>query len=156
MPVLEEMHNILVATENEMTLLGQRLAKLLDSGDTLLLSGPIGAGKTHLARAIIRTLVGEAEEIPSPTFTLVQVYDRPDGTIWHADLYRLGDSSEVIELGLDEAVGEAIVIIEWPDRLPEDFYTGNALEIQISPRGDARKVDFRSDGTRWQSKLRDL
>lgn len=99
--------------------LAKRLAPLLRPGDTLLLSGSLGAGKTHLARALIRAhLQAPGEPVPSPSFTLVQTYSAPDGTeIWHADLYRLGDPGEVAELGLEDAMGSAICLIEWPDRL---------------------------------------
>ncbi len=142
-----------VSSEDAMTRLGKRLALELVPGDTLLLSGPIGAGKTHLARAIIHSLLDEMEEVPSPTFTLVQTYEFSGGTIWHADLYRLGDSSELVELGLDDAIGEAVVIIEWPDRLPPDIYSEGALEIDIRPSGDIRDVIFRSSADRWTSKF---
>ena len=88
----------------------------LNRGDCLLLSGPIGAGKSHLARAFIRARLGRMEDVPSPSFTLVQTYDA-DVEIWHADLYRLSHPDEVIELGLDDAFSNAICLIEWPDRL---------------------------------------
>jgi tRNA threonylcarbamoyladenosine biosynthesis protein TsaE len=109
--------------------LAHRLAGCLSSGDTVLLSGALGAGKTHLARALIRARLGSPNEpVPSPSFTLVQTYGAPDGTeIWHADLYRLGDPGEVAELGLDEALGQAICLIEWPDRLAPDWPIGAVL-----------------------------
>ena len=99
--------------------LARALAAVLRPGDTLLLDGPVGAGKTHFARALIRARQGEAaEDVPSPTFTLVQTYPDPMGTeIWHADLYRLGDASELVELGLDDALADAVTLIEWPDRM---------------------------------------
>ena len=97
--------------------LGRWLAGILSPGDTLLLSGPVGAGKTHLARALIRAATGSDEDVPSPSFTLVQTYAAPGFDIWHADLYRLSQPEEVVELGLDEAFGRAICLVEWPDRL---------------------------------------
>ena len=97
-----------------------RIASRLGPGDTLLLEGPIGAGKTHFARALIQARLaaaGRSEDVPSPTFTLVQTYSDGQVPIWHADLYRLSDPAEVIELGLEDAFETAICLIEWPDRL---------------------------------------
>jgi len=99
------------------------MAPLLAPGDTLLLQGPLGAGKSTLVRAVIVKLLGDPDaEIPSPSYTLVNVYETRSGPVWHADLYRLsGTAEELEELGLDEAMGTALVMVEWPDRL------GNAL-----------------------------
>jgi tRNA threonylcarbamoyladenosine biosynthesis protein TsaE len=84
--------------------LAARLAALLRPGDIVLLAGDLGAGKSFLARALIRAAAGEPElEVPSPTFTLVQSYDLPAGELWHFDLYRLAAPDEVLELGWDEA-----------------------------------------------------
>lgn len=92
-------------------------------GDVFLLSGPIGAGKTAFARAFIQARLAEAgapvEDVPSPTFTLVQTYDAGGSEIWHADLYRLTHPDEVEELGLIDAFDTAICLVEWPDRLGE-------------------------------------
>ena len=109
--------SILLACEVDTTRLGAVLARHLRPGDTVLLSGSIGAGKTHFARAFIQARLGRKEEVPSPTFTLIQTYDAGDTEIWHADLYRLGHPDEVHELGLEEAFETAICLVEWPDRL---------------------------------------
>src|SRR5688500_3237874 len=99
--------------------LGAELAAELRPGDLVILQGDLGAGKTALARAIIRNLAGDPMlEVPSPTFALVQPYDSPAGPILHADLYRLGDPREVEELGLIDNPG-AIVLVEWAERAPE-------------------------------------
>ena len=111
----------LAATER----LGRALAAVLRPGDVVALYGDLGAGKTALARALIRALpnpsggpAGAAEEeVPSPTFTLVQTYDRDPAPVWHFDLYRIEDPEEVHELGLSEALAEGITLIEWPERL---------------------------------------
>jgi tRNA threonylcarbamoyl adenosine modification protein YjeE len=82
------------------------------------LTGDLGAGKTTLARAIIRAAAADPDLIvPSPTFTLVEVYDTPRGSFWHFDLYRLDDPQQVYELGWEEALAEGIVLLEWPERL---------------------------------------
>ncbi len=98
-----------------------RLAPLLTVGHVFLLEGPIGSGKTHFARALIRARLAldgaPVEDVPSPTFTLVQTYDTGQCEIWHADLYRLTHPDEVEELGLLDAFDEGICLVEWPDRL---------------------------------------
>lgn len=116
--------------------LAARLATVLQPGDTLLLSGSLGAGKTHLARALIRAYLGNpAEPVPSPTFTLVQSYEGDQSALWHADLYRLSDIAEIYELGLDEAFEEAICLIEWPDRLAPDW-PEDAMLLHLSRHDD--------------------
>ena len=123
--------------------LARRLAKVLDPGDTLLLSGPLGAGKSHVARALIRDWAANPNEpVPSPTFTLVQSYSTPRGDVWHADLYRLFDPDELIELGLDEAFGQALCLIEWPDRLAPDWpENAGLLHLRRQP-DNSRKAIF--------------
>lgn len=126
---------IKLPTPDATELFARTLAPLTSSGDTILLEGEIGAGKSHFARAFIRQLLGrdgENTEIPSPTYTLVQTYESSLAEVWHADLYRIGDESEVPELGLDEAMSDAIVLIEWSELLgshrPQD-----ALTLSFSP-----------------------
>ncbi|MFC3085906.1 tRNA (adenosine(37)-N6)-threonylcarbamoyltransferase complex ATPase subunit type 1 TsaE [Tabrizicola soli] len=117
--------------------LGARLAALARPGDVILLSGPIGAGKSHLARAFIRARLGRHEEVPSPTFTLIQTYGPPEDEIFHADLYRLTHPDEVWELGLDEAFTRAICLVEWPDRLGAHL-PPDALRLELSAAGEGR------------------
>lgn len=129
--------------------LGRRLGAVLRAGDAVLLSGPMGAGKSHLARAAIRARVGGDIDVPSPSYTLVQTYEARDGTaIWHADLHRLSGPDEAAELGLDEAWEDAICLVEWPDRLGPDAPPG-ALALALSPEGSGRRLAARSDGPRW-------
>ncbi len=119
--------------------LGILLAGLVGPGDTLLLQGPIGAGKTHLARALIQARLGHAEDVPSPSFTLVQTYTAHGADIWHADLYRLSRPDDVLELGLDDAFVTAICLIEWPDRLGRST-PENALHIALSAESNGRRA----------------
>ena len=121
--------------------LGALLADHALPGDVFLLSGPIGAGKSHLARAFIRRRLGRMEDVPSPTFTLVQTYDDPDGDIWHADLYRLSHPDEVIELGLDDAFQTGICLVEWPDRLGRLAPT-TAITVALSYDQDGRRAEI--------------
>lgn len=116
----------------ETTGFAQSLGAKLAPGDCLLLEGEIGAGKTHFARSLVQSLLLQPEDVPSPTFTLVQTYDTEKGELWHADLYRLGSPDELIELGLDDAFTDAICLIEWPDRL-EDLTPKQALTLRFSP-----------------------
>lgn len=120
--------------------LARVLAGAIGAGDALLLEGPIGAGKSHLARALIRARLGNPDEdVPSPTFTLVQTYDA-DPPIWHADLYRLGHPDEVMELGLNQAFRSAIALVEWPDRLGKDA-PKDAIRIRLSLQGEGRQAE---------------
>ena len=120
----------------------------------MLLSGDLGAGKTHLARGLIRAKLASIGEIPSPTFTLVQVYGDEDAEIWHADLYRLSGPDEVVELGLDDALETAICLIEWPDRL-EDMTPESALsiDIQFGTLADARKINLSWTDAKWDDRV---
>jgi tRNA threonylcarbamoyladenosine biosynthesis protein TsaE len=123
---------------------GAELAATLQPGDLVLLEGDLGAGKTALARAIIRTLAGDASlDVPSPTFALVQPYDTPRGPVLHADLYRLGDAREVDELGLlDNA--QAIVLVEWAERAPELAAAASVVvTLAIPPGGEGRMLEMR-------------
>ena len=126
----------------------------LKGGDSLLLSGPVGAGKTHFARSIIQAMMardGEVEDVPSPTFTLVQVYETSVGEVWHTDLYRLTHVDELTELGLDDAFDTAITLVEWPDRLgaarPERH-----LDLSFSMpdiESDTRVLELVAVGDNW-------
>src|SRR5690242_11670525 len=106
-----------LADERATLALGARLAGAAVRGDVFALAGDLGAGKTTLARGFIRALTTPEEEVPSPTFTLVQTYDTPKGMVWHFDLYRLEDPEEAWELGIEEAFADGISLVEWPERL---------------------------------------
>ncbi|MFP7672332.1 tRNA (adenosine(37)-N6)-threonylcarbamoyltransferase complex ATPase subunit type 1 TsaE [Marivita sp. S0852] len=130
--------------------LATSLGAVLKAGDCLLLSGGIGAGKSHFARALIQSRLSEPEDVPSPTFTLVQTYDLPECELWHADLYRLGAPDQIIELGLLDAFETAITLIEWPDRL-QDLTPSHALhlDIQDSNHDDTRQITLTWTDPKW-------
>lgn len=130
------------------------LAPLLRPGDTLLLEGEIGAGKSAFARALIRARLGRMEDVPSPTFTLVQTYADPAGDLWHCDLYRLTDPEEALELGLEEAFATAICLIEWPDRLG-DAAPPDALHLDFTAGEAAHLVTVTGPDT-WHDRLQAL
>ncbi|SHJ04400.1 tRNA (adenosine(37)-N6)-threonylcarbamoyltransferase complex ATPase subunit type 1 TsaE [Wenxinia saemankumensis] len=138
--------------ETDTRALARRIAPALRAGDVLLLEGPVGAGKTSFARALIRARLGdETAEVPSPTFTLVQTYDDGECEIWHADLYRLGHPDEVLELGLGEAFGTAIVLVEWPERLGTALPAG-ALRLGFAAEADGHSVRIDAPGA-WSDRL---
>lgn len=132
--------------------LARWLAHRLAPGDVVALRGDLGAGKTAFARALIRALTDPDEDVPSPTFTLVQTYEAATGVLWHFDLYRLSGADEVIELGWDEA-RTGIALVEWPDRLgpllPDD-HLDLTLSFDASPT--ARRATL-SGGGAWPSRL---
>ena len=109
--------HITLAGEEDTRALGAAIAGLVQPGEAVCLEGGLGAGKTTLARGFIQALTGTAEEVVSPTFTLAQMYETGGAPIWHFDLYRLRAPEEILELGLEDALTEGIVLIEWPERL---------------------------------------
>ncbi len=131
----------LLADDAATEALGAELAKTLKPGDLVVLQGDLGAGKTALARAIIRHLAGDPMlDVPSPTFALVQPYDTAKGLILHADLYRLGDPREVEELGLLDNP-DAIALVEWAERSPEIMAAATLkVTLSIPPGGAGRLV----------------
>jgi tRNA threonylcarbamoyladenosine biosynthesis protein TsaE len=132
------------------------LAALARRGDVLALAGGLGLGKTSFARAFIRARPGGVgvAEVPSPTFTLVQVYDLAGAAIWHFDLYRLTKAEDAYELGIEEAFAEAICLIEWPDRLG-DLLPADRLDVEFSngPSAESRRVRLVA-GPGWAERLK--
>ena len=126
----------------------RRVAAFARPGDVIALKGELGSGKTFFARAFI----GE-EDVPSPTFTLVQIYDRPQGRIWHFDLYRLDGPDQAIELGIEEAFASGISLIEWPERLGR-LLPPDRLEIALgfAATPEAREAMVTGTG-RWTQLL---
>jgi tRNA threonylcarbamoyladenosine biosynthesis protein TsaE len=132
--------------------LGAAIAAELHAGDAVCLSGPLGAGKSTVARARVRALTTPDEEVPSPTFTLVQFYEGPRLKVAHFDLYRLSDPDEAYEIGLDEALDDGAAVIEWPERLagrlPPDRLD---VEIGLADDTEGRRVRIVPHGA-WEGR----
>ena len=137
--------------------LGAVIARLLAPGEAVLLYGPLGMGKSTLARGLIRALTRPDEDVPSPTFTLVQFYES-EPPVAHFDLYRLTRPEEASEIGLDEALDEGCAVIEWPERLGDDpaIWLGpDRLTVALAETGDGRRATVSGAGA-WESKVMDL
>jgi tRNA threonylcarbamoyladenosine biosynthesis protein TsaE len=123
--------NLTLPDEAATQALGRAIAQALQPGEAVCLFGPMGAGKSTLARALVRALTTPDEAVPSPTFTLVQFYEGARLNVAHFDLYRLSSSDEAYEIGLDEALDEGAAVIEWPERL-EGRLPRDRLDIEIA------------------------
>ena len=137
--------------------LGAAIAPRLAPGETVLLYGPLGMGKSTLARGLIRALTRPDEDVPSPTFTLVQFYES-DPPVAHFDLYRLTRPEEASEIGLDEALDDGCAVIEWPERLGDDparWLGPDILTITLAEQGEGRVATVSGAGA-WETKLMDL
>ncbi|MFV1599523.1 MULTISPECIES: tRNA (adenosine(37)-N6)-threonylcarbamoyltransferase complex ATPase subunit type 1 TsaE [unclassified Phaeobacter] len=147
-----------LASPDHTAVLAARIGAQLHGGDCLLLEGVIGAGKTHFARSLIQSQMTVPEDVPSPTFTLVQTYELPGGELWHADLYRLSALDEIEELGLIAAFETAICLIEWPDRL-EELTPSDALHVSLAldpDHDDARTATLRWSDPRWDTLMKQI
>ena len=145
---------MILADEAATGRLGAAIARALKPGEAVCLSGPLGAGKSTLARALIRALTTPDEDVPSPTFTLVQFYDGTGLKIAHFDLYRLTDPSEAYEIGLDEALDEGAAVIEWPERL-EGRLPADRLDVEIALDGAGRQARLMPHGL-WVGRVERL
>ncbi|MBX9796972.1 tRNA (adenosine(37)-N6)-threonylcarbamoyltransferase complex ATPase subunit type 1 TsaE [Sphingomonas sp.] len=131
---------------------GARLAALVAPGDVITLTGPLGAGKTSIARGLLAAL-GLAGEAPSPSFAIVQPYDPPEVSlpVLHVDLYRIEDPGELAELGLDEAEGESLLLIEWPERAGADAWP-HALALTLSVAADGARCLTAAVPAAWEAR----
>lgn len=139
---------IIAKNEKETGLEAQKLAKNLKKGDVLCIFGELGAGKTVFSREIVRFLIkNPSEEVPSPTFTLVQSYEAPDFLVFHYDLYRLEDPEEVFELGWEDSLASGVCLIEWPERAGS-LIPKRRIEVHIEPvenQPEARKITIKDN-----------
>ena len=126
--------------EEDTILLGEKVSQFCCLGDVFALSGTLGMGESVFARAFIQSLCGKTE-VPSPTFTLVQMYDAPDYPIYHFDLYRLKSAEEIFELGIEEAMYEGVCLIEWPDKMA-GYLPRKAIGVNITPFEQGRKIEL--------------
>jgi tRNA threonylcarbamoyladenosine biosynthesis protein TsaE len=145
---------VVLADEAATQGLGAAVARALRPGEAVCLSGPLGAGKSVLARALVRALTTPQEEVPSPTFTLVQFYDGYGLSVAHFDLYRLASPDEAYEIGLDEALDHGAAVIEWPERL-EGRLPPDRLDIEIALEGEARRARLTPHGA-WEGRTIEL
>ncbi|MDE1902613.1 MAG: tRNA (adenosine(37)-N6)-threonylcarbamoyltransferase complex ATPase subunit type 1 TsaE [Alphaproteobacteria bacterium] len=135
-----------------------RLARLARRGDVITLRGELGSGKTTFARAFVRARLGESLEVPSPTFTLVEIYDGGDSApaIWHFDLFRLNSANEARELGFEEALADDISLIEWPERLGTLLPAERlALTFAAGPTRESRSLTV-EPSTSWRDRIEEL
>jgi len=147
--------DVVVEDETGTARVADMVARAAVPGDVIALHGDLGSGKTAFARAFIRALTAADEEVPSPTFTLVQTYQAGAGTIYHFDFYRIEDPDEAWEIGIEEAFADGIALIEWPERLgsllPADRLD---VRLEIPPEGDdnTRRVTLIA-GPAWSGRI---
>ena len=144
-----------VSDQNGTEALAGALAAMAKPGDVILMHGTLGMGKSAFCRAFIRAIADNPhEEVPSPTFTLVQVYELDPLPVWHFDLYRLSDPEEIHELDIEDAFADAVSLIEWPDRL-EYLTPENRLDIHIEPGSsvDGRVFKLDPHGDDWSKRV---
>jgi len=125
---------MILKNEEETNAVGAALAQVARAGDVITLSGPLGVGKTALARGFLRSL-GHETDVPSPSFAIVQPYDELEPPVWHVDLYRIEDRSEIDEIGLD-AAADAVLLIEWPEQAGNLWPDALALSLDFGAEGD--------------------
>lgn len=146
-----------LSTLDDTRLAARSLALQMRSGDVYSLSGDLGAGKTTFARYFLQAL-GVEEDVPSPTFTLVQTYTTPDSqTVWHFDLYRIETPEDAFELGIEDAFEEGVSLIEWPDRLGT-YLPAERLDLDFSfaQAEGARQLTIRPLSAAWKNRLDQL
>lgn len=156
MSAINEFYSVILKTPEDTQKFAASLAKLCKIGDCILLYGDVGVGKTTFARGFIQAISTVQEEIISPTFTLVQTYPLiGGGEAWHYDLYRLKNQTELLELGLDDALGTSIILLEWPE-LAKNMLPQSALNVTLSIEGQGRRVNISGEAETWNDRLRQL
>ncbi|MCW9035459.1 MAG: tRNA (adenosine(37)-N6)-threonylcarbamoyltransferase complex ATPase subunit type 1 TsaE [Alphaproteobacteria bacterium] len=144
---------IVLSDEAATVSFARALAKLAELGDVIALWGTLGVGKSVFARAFIRQLTSPLEEVPSPTFTLVQNYEGMEAEIYHFDFYRLEEVDEAYELGIEEAFSDGISLLEWPERI-EPLLPRDRLDITLihGETDEARQLTLKAEG-KWAERL---
>jgi len=125
-------------SEQDTVGLGEEISKIAKKGDCFALYGTLGMGKSVFCRAFVQSLT-DAEEVPSPTFTLLQTYGAKDFEIYHFDLYRIKKSDEIFEMGMEEALHQGVTLIEWPEPMAA-YLPRNVFKVEITPAGQVRKI----------------
>ena len=139
-----------LGNEAETLALGGAIAALLRRGDVIALAGDLGAGKTTLSRGVLRGL-GFEGDVPSPTFTIVQPYEQLSVPVWHVDLYRIEDSSELEQLALDDAREEVAMIVEWPERMGSALWA-DSLQLRLQIEGVGARSLTAKVPPAWESR----
>jgi tRNA threonylcarbamoyladenosine biosynthesis protein TsaE len=142
---------MILANEAATRAAGAALAPLLRAGDLILLDGPLGAGKTTLVRGLIEAL-GHDGEVLSPSFAIVQPYDDLALPLWHVDLYRIADPSELAELGFDTVLEHGVLVVEWPGHAGEGAWPPRALALSLAPNDDGSRVLTATPGQGWEER----
>ena len=147
--------NLKTTSENDTIEIGQKLARIARKGDCFALFGTLGMGKSVLARAFVQELCGAEEEVPSPTFTLVQLYEAPNFTIYHFDLYRIKSAEEIFELGMEEALYEGVTLIEWPEKMG-GYLPRNCIRVTISAADSQRRITVSANTEEQITRLKEI
>jgi tRNA threonylcarbamoyladenosine biosynthesis protein TsaE len=142
---------VILADEAATRAAGAALAALLRPGDVILLDGPLGAGKTTLVRGLLGAL-GHDGEVPSPSFAIVQPYEDLALPLWHADLYRIANPSELDELGLETILGDGVLVVEWPDHAGQGAWPPTALALSLGVGEDGTRALTATPGQGWEER----
>lgn len=142
---------MILADEAATRAAGAALAVQLKAGDVILLTGALGAGKTTLVRGLLQAL-GHDDEVPSPSFAIVQLYDDLALPLWHVDLYRIAHRSEMDELGLETVLGDGVLVVEWPEHAGEGAWPPTALALSLAPQEDGSRVLTATPGQGWEDR----
>ncbi len=148
---MEKIIETFLASEADTVNWGQKLSSIAQKGDVFALYGTLGMGKSVLARAFVQKLCG-LQEVPSPTFTLLQSYEAPNFEVFHFDLYRIKSAEEIFEIGVEEAIYSGVSLIEWPEKmggyLPRDIF-----KVELFPQDNGRRLQISAVS---QNKIRRL